>query len=160
MNVFIAGNFGMADESASLDFQHSGWWYEFFTGDSVNVESVPSSMEIEKGHYALYTDVKITSPMLFSNIDEINNSGIAVNIYPNPVSDKIYFDLYLDNDSNIAVTISDIQGRAINLVNEQHLPAGAHRLSWDVNDLSLETGIYVLSVNYDGSVLTRKFIVK
>ncbi len=160
MNVFIAGNFGMADESASLDFQHSGWWYEFFTGDSVNVESVPYSMEIEKGHYALYTDVKITSPMLFSNIDEINNSGIAVNIYPNPVSDKIYFDLYLDNDSNIAVTISDIQGRAINLVNEQHLPAGAHSLSWDVNDLSLETGIYVLSVNYDGSVLTRKFIVK
>ena len=40
MNATILGNFEVNTNSIQPAFQHTGWWYEYFSGDSINVTDV------------------------------------------------------------------------------------------------------------------------
>ena len=40
MNAVVLGNFDVTSDSINPYFQNTGWWYEFFTGDSLNVSDV------------------------------------------------------------------------------------------------------------------------
>ena len=40
INFTIIGNFNVVGEDTYSGFQHTGWWYDYMTGDSVNVTDV------------------------------------------------------------------------------------------------------------------------
>ena len=160
MNVFIVGNFDVIDQSTSLNFQHTGMWYDFMTGDSINVESMPYDLDIEAGEYRLYTDVKIDSPLIQGIEDEVNNSGVSLNVYPNPVSENINLDLYLKDKSDIEIGIFDMQGKEVVVIPEQTLPGGMHSMSWSVDTLGLSSGLHFVIVKNGNYNSMKKIIVR
>ncbi|MCF8370786.1 MAG: T9SS type A sorting domain-containing protein [Bacteroidales bacterium] len=86
MNVTIIGNFDVNAGVVSPKFQHTGWWYEYWTGDSINVSDVNANINLVAGEYKFYTDVKLPQPVLeFIGIEEIENSKeLQGMVYPNP----------------------------------------------------------------------------
>ena len=160
MNVFIVGNFDVIDQSTSLNFQHTGMWYDFMTGDSINVESMPYDLDIEAGEYRLYTDVKIDSPLIQGIEDEVNNSGVSLNVYPNPVSENINLDLYLKDKSDIEIGIFDMQGKEVVVIPEQTLPGGMHSMSWSVDTLGLSSGLHFVIVKNGNYNSMKKIIIR
>ena len=160
MNVFIVGNFDVIDQSTSLNFQHTGMWYDFMTGDSINVESMPYDLDIEAGEYRLYTDVKIDSPLIQGIEDEVNNSGVSLNVYPNPVSENINLDLYLKDNSDIEIGIVDMQGKEVVVIPEQTLPGGMHSMSWSVDTLGLSSGLHFVIVKNGNYNSMKKIIIR
>ncbi len=160
MDVFISGNFGLQSESSTLDFQNTGWWYDYITGDSVNVESIPYNMTLEAGDYHLYTDVKIASPLVQGIEGDLHNNGIGLSIFPNPAAEKINLELFLDDQKVVEISITDIQGKRINLVPAQILPAGAHVMTWSIDSLALSSGLHFVVVKGENHVLTKKFVIR
>ncbi|PID95298.1 MAG: alpha-amylase [Bacteroidetes bacterium] len=161
MNVLIAGNFGLADKTASLDFHHTGWWYEFFTGDSLYVEELPHALAMRRGGYGIYTDVRIASPHLYSGLSEVlKEEGFAVTFSPNPTSGAVKMELFLEEPQRVEVTLFDAMGKRRSLVPLQQLPAGLHTLQWDLSSWHLASGVALFSVACGGSVTTHKVVVQ
>lgn len=92
MNGVSMANFANSTQSGIPNFQHAGWWYEYFTGDSINVSNALSPISLQPGEYRIYTDVKLAQPEITdapASIDDILNSDFELLIYPNPSQDQV-----------------------------------------------------------------------
>ena len=87
MNAVVLANFDVNEKDKQFTFQNNGWWYEYFSGDSINVTS-NYNFSLGPGEYRLYTDTKLSLPNILNTLST-NDYEIAnweVEIYPNPSS--------------------------------------------------------------------------
>ncbi|GLR19262.1 M4 family metallopeptidase [Portibacter lacus] len=82
-----------------------------------------------------------------SDVEETELIVEHINVFPNPSSDMIYFELELENKEDASIEIRAIDGRLINKVNTT-LIAGKNRKNYNISDL--QAGQYSLNV------ITRK----
>jgi len=66
-----------------------------------------------------------------------------MNVYPNPFSSEIYLSYFLDNSSDISVSLYDINGKRIDLLDEQQA-AGQYSFNLDMEKYHLRPGLYLL----------------
>jgi glycosidase len=163
MKVNILGNFGLAQAQINPSFEQTGWWYEYFSGDSVNVTDVSSQISLEAGEYRLYTSKKLPAKKLILGTEEhlINAEEISVNIYPNPVRVGCTIEIKQKNYTPSEISISDIYGRAI--VKENIKPTGgsSELFEWDgrnSNGTVAPGGIYLVNVKTSSGSKTSKLI--
>ncbi|MFN7120373.1 MAG: alpha-amylase family glycosyl hydrolase, partial [Saprospiraceae bacterium] len=62
MDVAVQGNFALTNASVPNAFPKGGWWYEYFTGDSLFINSPTQSLFFAPGEYRVYTTKKIARP--------------------------------------------------------------------------------------------------
>ena len=62
MNVTIIGNFGLTEGNMVPGFQHTGVWYDFFTGSALEVTSTTSSTTLSPGEFHIFVDQLVTFP--------------------------------------------------------------------------------------------------
>jgi hypothetical protein len=82
---------------------------------------------------------------------------MAIDIYPNPVSDRAVIQLGVALDQEVRVLITDQLGRSV-YENTQQRAAGLHTLEVDFSRMS--TGMYLVSIQTKTGVETRKLIVE
>lgn len=88
LNVTVIGNFDVKDVSVSPQFQHSGYWYNYFKGDSTYISDTQTSILLQPGEYRIYFDKRIIDP----DAKVIDTTSIKrLVLYPNPAKDKIVF---------------------------------------------------------------------
>jgi len=88
-NITLLGNFGLINQTMVPGFQHTGTWYEFFSGKELSVTDLNSNIIMNAGEFVLYSDKKLPEfkgPATASSV-EINNSDIR--IFPNPATDRL-----------------------------------------------------------------------
>jgi hypothetical protein len=77
----------------------------------------------------------------------------GIRIYPNPVSDQLYIQLEgVDPKTVVEITVCDIQGKV--LISRQ-----IETEKSNINLNMLRPGIYVIQINYNHALLTKKLIV-
>ncbi len=159
MSVVVLGNFDVEEGSIDPEFYSTGTWYEFWTGEEMEVTDVNAPISLQAGEYRLYTDKKLDTPD-FVGIDENTDRSLSDFIlYPNPASEQVTIALHLKDASEIAVTIYDLHGRKIDQWYTGQLPGGLKELQGDVS--SLETGLYFINIRTGkGYQQTRKLFVK
>jgi len=59
-NVEVVGNFDVVPQNASISFPSTGSWYDNFTGNTINVASLPYAMTLAPGEYHLFSKTKLT----------------------------------------------------------------------------------------------------
>ncbi len=92
MNGVSLANFAVTTQSGSANFQHAGWWYEYFSGDSLNVITTTDPISLEPGEFRIYTDVKLAQPEITDapvSVDELMVSAFELKVFPNPTSESI-----------------------------------------------------------------------
>lgn len=62
MNVTIVGNFGVTAGSMQPQWQHSGTWYEFFSGKAFNITATTGEVTLAPGEFRIYLDKKVAFP--------------------------------------------------------------------------------------------------
>ncbi len=81
--------------------------------------------------------------------------------FPNPYSDKTRIDYGIAEDALVTISVHDISGRAVMVLQNSHLPAGKYHV--EMNKASLEAGIYYYRMEVNGKSTsfreTRKMIV-
>ncbi|MBC8486548.1 MAG: VCBS repeat-containing protein [Bacteroidetes bacterium] len=101
-------------------------------------------------------------PIAITNKKEHKENRLnIISIYPNPFSDKIYFDFNLPEGTLVKISIYDILGNKIaELINEE-LNRGDYSISWnDKNNTNnnIAPGIYFILSNIGNNIQTLKII--
>ncbi|MBU2651563.1 MAG: T9SS type A sorting domain-containing protein, partial [Bacteroidetes bacterium] len=158
MNVCIVGNFDVITGSIDPDFQHTGWWYDYFRGDSVEVINVNAQLTLQPGEYRIYTDIRLETPQINTGIftQDITEYDLINSLFPNPTSGEINMILNIPETGNYSFSIYDITGRRVFSESERTFSKGLNYLNTDLQDL--ENGLYFLQISSSDHTETVRII--
>lgn len=150
MNAVVLGNFDVVANDINPAFQNTGWWYEFFTGDSLNVSDVNELIPLEAGEYRIYTTEKLSTPDITVGVYSKEEDLYNVRLFPNPAGDFFYVN-YGSTDDKLEIEIQDLTGRVVlnKKINNYEI----------VNVGTLKAGIYIINIKSKNRVYTNKLIV-
>jgi hypothetical protein len=135
MDVRIIGNFDVLNQAIDPSFSRSGWWYNYFDGDSLDVTDLHGSISLEPGEYRVYTTKRLLTPEITAGVDTYVSDRREFHVYPNPVSGMLYMEPLPESSR---LTILNSAGQELIMLelkqNQDHAD-----LSW------LPPGLYVLN---------------
>jgi len=143
MDVVVIGNFDVNALSINPSFQSTGMWYEFFTGDSLEVTSTIAQIALQPGEYRLYTSQPLSTPSI-TNTSVYKDETFNASIFPNPVKDFVNVNFELTQGSEVNMTIYNLNGQLVKQISNNYLPSGEQQIQIDVNDLPF--GNYILQI--------------
>lgn len=151
MKVVVLGNFDVASGSISNNFPETGTWYEFFTGQTLNVTSTGQSVTLQPGEYRLYTNVYITpfktpGTSTGENLKPSDSPGFKV--YPNPAGEYLVLE---EANRGGVLEIYNAAGQKLKSFS-------LHSQTMEIPVGSLKSGVYYLKMISRGNVTTSKFI--
>jgi 1,4-alpha-glucan branching enzyme len=165
MDATVLGNFGVADQNVTPAFTKTGTWYEFYTGDTLNVTDINAALAFKAGEYRLYTTVKLPKPV-FTGIDENALPGILngsrVKVYPNPSGGLFNFIINLPQRAPVEITIFNMFGQEVRKAVLNDLPQGISNTPVDLsagNEGRIAAGIYLFRLDAGTLHETGKLIV-
>ncbi|MCD6347943.1 MAG: T9SS type A sorting domain-containing protein [Bacteroidales bacterium] len=154
MNVSIMGNFSTWSKLGQTKFQHGGWWYEYWTGDSIFVENTEAWMSFNPSEYRLYTDVKLVAPDIISGVKtRLPAQTGMLTMFPNPAGNQLCLDVP-GHSGDVLVQVFDLYGRE---VLQKILQNGiSEKLLLDIS--SLAKGVLIVKVSGGSMVWTGKIL--
>lgn len=146
LNVVTVGNFATSVKTTTFTFPKTGTWYDFFSGNSINVTATNHSLELAPGEYRLYTDRQIEDyTQKFTDTPDLVQKENSLTIFPNPVREVLNVKT---SETVKRITIYTAMGnQLLTTVNKQikvdHLPAS----------------VYILKVEtVNGKILNKRFV--
>ncbi len=92
------------------------------------------------------------------NTNAVNTEHLQnLRVYPNPAVDFVNFEYELKDDSEIKLSIFDLNGRLIQVLQSEDKPKGLYHFIWKTN---VERGIYIYKLQAKDQVLSGKLIVR
>lgn len=147
-NINVLGNFGMTEQSIIPAFQHTGTWYEFYTGVQLQVADVNATLTLKPGEYKLYSDKKIPAFSELTTSVSPSLSSSSIQIFPNPVIDK----LHVKSGERInEVNIYTINGQLIS-----NLHPDLNNYTIDFN--AVKAGTYIINVKTQKDAIAYKIV--
>ena len=102
----------------------------------------------------LYDDAKSVT-----GVNEIvYESAVDFSVYPNPSSDNVNIDFYLNSDANVVISLFDLNGRLIQSVTSEDLSSGYHNKSLQLSTLNIKAGVYLINFRTKTNSVTKKLI--
>lgn len=165
MDAVVFGNFDMIAGNMNGNFTRVGKWYEFFSGDSLDITSSTQhqSIELHPGEFRLYTSKRITRPSFLLGIDEpfVPDGGedVAFEVYPNPFREGTLISFTGDDEylpHNVEIFAPD--GSPVRIM---AIPAGISEVFWDgktAGGISVAAGVYYVRVSTGKRSAVKKVI--
>jgi hypothetical protein len=147
MNVVLAGNWATSSIQGSTIFPSTGWWYNYFSGDSIQITNTTTVIEMQAGEYRLYTSKRLAAPDLALRTPDLASVAAGLRIYPNPTNtlvNIIISDLQPFQSSWLEVV--DLQGRLVQRLSVQSESSEAV-VSWSLTNQSgqrVPAGLYFI----------------
>jgi len=141
MNVHMVANFDVIAKGATVDFVHTGTWYDYYTGEPLSVGVASQSLTLKPGEYRMYTDFPLKDPV--TSIEDDPAKEFVV--YPNPADNELFIKL----DAVKSVTVYTTEGKQAAVLQK----SGS---SWNVAGLA--KGLYVVKIETGRGVKHAKII--
>lgn len=119
MKMLIIGNFDVTYRVVPGNFQDIGIWYDFFTGDAIEITDTSWEMGFDPGEFHIYTTTKIEgvksglvpwgSNFIITGLKDELSANIKV--YPNPSSEKVIVQSI--PNGNYQLQIIDVSGQVL-----------------------------------------------
>ncbi|WP_319230468.1 alpha-amylase family glycosyl hydrolase [Draconibacterium orientale] len=150
-HVVGLGNFDVTENDIAVTFPSAGKYYEFFSGDSIDVATTNQTFTFAPGEYRLYSTQQFEEPRIITDIDEPEVMSSDLQVYPNPASSK----LTIVSDKTIStVQLYSIAGTLQYQANDLR----KNKLEIDVQHFT--PGVYLIRVVQNGNSTTQKVLVK
>ena len=156
MNVFIAGNFGVTANPINGDFAHNGIWYDYFSGDSLEVFFPSQTINLDPGVFHIFTDVRLDPPEpdIVLGIEdhrslEIPKSFALHQNFPNPFNPETTINFDVARSEQVKISVYNVLGQQIRVLLNETLSAGEYQLKWDGKDdlgNNVASGIFLLQM--------------
>jgi glycosidase len=160
MNAVVLANFAVNNQTASATFHSTGWWYEFFSGDSLLVENVEMPLALDPGSYFIYTSKKLPKPFITESTlsyEELELESFDVNVFPNPSSDLVNIYLNLPQAGEVEVLLLNQMGQVVRRRLE-NVGSGFHKNELEVGDLP--AGTYHILVKNGGKFSNKPLMIQ
>ena len=150
MSVFIAANFGTTTTQFIRNVNHSGWWYDYFNGDSIFFNTNKDTVLMHAGKYVLLTDVRLEKPniQVLTGVTNFSETNLDVLVFPNPTEDIIQLEspTLINN-----FELTDLVGRIV--------MKGEIGVSGTISIGHLSSGSYILKLNSFKESVIKKIIL-
>ncbi len=159
MNVHVVANVTTTQQVVTANFQHSGTWYEYYTGTTKEVTTLTEGIVLAPGDYRLYTDQFVPLPSGLNTTPVIEIAGLlsGLEVYPNPSSSLFFVDFALDKAAEVRIEVQDMTGKNVAFATSNHLPAGDQHIELTTD--GWQPGCYFLSVrDENGARLTKRLV--
>lgn len=167
MNVTIVGNFGTVVRSVGPNFQNTGTWYDYFSGDSIEVNDTQAAFDMNPGEFHIYTSVKLPTPEegLITGIENDSELASEYNLaqnYPNPFNPTTTITYTLAEGTFVSLKIYNLLGQEVKMLVSGAQTPGVHKIEWDgtgKSGNSLASGIYFYQLKADDFNQIKKMIM-
>ena len=152
MDVVVLGNFDVVAGSIDPNFQQSGDWFEYFSGETLNVANVNAPIDLEPGEYRIYTTMQLEQPQL-TGVADAPGIGVAA-VQPNVAKTGVQPTLYLEllESESVGLRIINGLGQVFYSENLGQLPAGQQQFVLP----RLPAGQYFVELRTNGGVRTLR----
>ena len=155
MNVTVLGNFNVSSETFNPQFQHTGTWYEYFSGETIEVTNVNQNISLAPGEYRLYTDEQVSPPDYVNGNEDVFGEHYTWSIYPNPASEEVFLQVDMQGHASGEIIVRNLQGNVL-----LSLPLEQQGTSTPPIHLPfLDSGIYLVQLQVKDHIETKKLVV-
>lgn len=157
-NAVVVGNFQTTSLNMIPGFQHTGTWYDYFTGNSFQVNDLGATFFFEPGEYHVYTDYQLAVPDLNTSLSEVMSFAKSTfMIWPNPSSNNVNLAYSMSQAAKVQIVLRDLTGRAVSSFNTQGV-SGINQSEWNLSAENIAAGSYIISVETEGRRESAPFI--
>jgi hypothetical protein len=157
-NAVVVGNFQTTSLNMIPGFQHTGTWYDYFTGNSFQVTDLGATFFFEPGEYHVYTDYQLAIPDLNTSLSEVMSFAKSTfMIWPNPSSHNVNLAYSMSQAAKVQIVLRDLTGRVVTSFNTQGV-SGINQSEWNLAEENIAAGSYVISVETEGRRESAPFI--
>ena len=158
MNAVVLGNFDVEAGDLNVFFQDMGMWYEYFSGDSLMVDDLTEIVSLDAGEYRLYTDKKLDTPDVVTNINYVDNSpNINLHIFPNPASSITQIEYELPQAADVKIRLINSLGQPTETLRDEQQTSGTHYLNLLTS--RLKSGLYFVEIEVNNQKNIKKLRV-
>ena len=168
MDITIIGNFYVQASSINPAFQQTGWWYDYFSGDSIDVTNTSDAISLKAGEFHIYTTVKLPTPEPFivDDVVKANNTTVtSFNLeqnYPNPFNPSTNIRFQVPKSSFVSLKVYDLLGREVKTLVSRELTNGVYNITWDGDNKfgeKVSSGMYFYRLDTGSYKSTKKMIL-
>jgi hypothetical protein len=101
--------------------------------------------------------LELDTNFMVSNIsNNINNTNLSLDVYPNPTNANTTISFTLDQPSKVSINVHDVLGRSV-YANNSNFYKGNHLVTFTLEDY--ESGIYFINTNINNQSFSNKLIL-
>ena len=157
-NAVVVGNFQTTSLNMIPGFQHTGTWYDYFTGNSFQVNDLGATFFFEPGEYHVYTDYQLAVPDLNTSLSEVMSFAKSTfMIWPNPSSHNVNLAYSMSQAAKVQIVLRDLTGRVVTSFNTQGV-SGINQSEWNLTGENISAGSYIISIETEGRRESAPFI--
>ena len=154
-NVTVVGNFRVTQGAVYPNFQHTGTWYDYFTGDSVVVSNATAPITFAPGEWHIYSDVKLEKAA-FMELEELREPLKPFALYPNPSEGELDFLVDFAEGVEVRWELTDLNGKS---VRKAHF-VSEHLEVKKLDFTQLPSGVYMLNIQAGSEWFVEKIILQ
>ncbi len=168
MDVVVLGNFGVQAGAYDPNFSRIGKWYDYFSGDSMNVTNVHTLLFLQPGEFHIYTTVKLPKPENDILNDVKRNDQQVVKEFnldqnfPNPFNPSTEIRFSVKQNSLVVLKIYDVLGREVRTLVNEEMNNGQYSIKWNGDNNSGEkvsSGIYLYRMEAGKYIQSKKMLL-
>jgi glycosidase len=136
-------------EAGNLKVQNlkTGWWYGYFSGDSIRISENNFDVLLKPGEYELYTTIRLPAPasgFITTSNKDLFEENVDIVLFPNPTDRFINFNYNGPKLENVSLVLIDVTGKQlISLIYNETIENGYFN-QFDLKDYPV--GIYFLNL--------------
>ena len=156
MDAMVIVNFAVTQQTPYAGFPHTGMWYEYYTGDSIDVTNVNMQIAMAPAEYRVYTSVSLPKPTILSTVgyEELAMDNFQCTLFPNPSSEELFIRSQRDL-SQVVVHIIDQSGKELKTMSLGKMTAN-DALKVQLNGIA--NGTYLLLIESAEGYFSQEFM--
>ena len=158
LNATIVGNFNVTPINMVPGFQHTGTWYDYFTGTSFTENNLSNAFAYQPGEYHIYFDQPMETPDTSVNVVEVMQLfGLDFMVYPNPSGGDLTIGFDNKEPQLLQIDLLDITGKLVEKIESRNMGAGLQTINYRANGVA--PGTYFIRITGTAETITRPIII-
>ncbi|MBW6499629.1 MAG: T9SS type A sorting domain-containing protein, partial [Bacteroidales bacterium] len=159
--VTIIGNFGIEAWTTIPNFQQTGTWHEYFSGQTLNVTNTTDAISLQPGEYRLYSTVAFPDHGLPLSVNEtFSGQAREAKVYPNPSTEGFWFEVPVNSAGKVTLEVFNLQGQQVYRQEHEAMP-GTNTYFWNGFAGSREkAGLYFYRLSNGEQSFSGRLIVR
>jgi pullulanase/glycogen debranching enzyme len=155
MQATVVGNFAVTQKDVYPNFQHTGTWYDYFTGDTLTVSNATAPISFAPGEWHIYTDVKLTDAA-FMDVAEVEWAETKpFMVFPNPSTGWVDVVFDFPQGTSVEWSLRDVRGK---MAAQGSLVTDGPKIT-DFDFTALPKGAYILQLQTPTEAYTERLLL-
>ncbi|MEZ5082446.1 MAG: T9SS type A sorting domain-containing protein [Bacteroidales bacterium] len=95
---------------------------------------------------------------MFVGVEE-KKPAANMNIYPNPVTDKLYINLDLPSQTDLEIRLLNAMGTLVSVLEKKPVVSGNYSPGFSLGEMALKPGLYFISIQTGINITNKKIVI-